>query len=160
MDLVDLGSDIVLQDGPKQPIGDSISSDFVITFCLFCVILAGAFSCAVSIGRIYDALGQSRHLAARTAFLKTSLPLREWASSYSIRSVDRSVSVDHDEVGINDLRDGIHLICLLPLEDHDKVCDSNNTACRHVFHKDCMVVWLLRHEECPVCRNPYLVETV
>ena len=52
-------------------------------------------------------------------------------------------------------------ICLVVFEEGDVVCESNNASCRHVFHKDCMIDWLIRHSRCPICREHYLfVETV
>ena len=47
-------------------------------------------------------------------------------------------------------------ICLHPLQHH-RVCHSNNLACQHVFHETCMVTWLQKANECPVCRRTYLV---
>lgn len=48
-------------------------------------------------------------------------------------------------------------ICLEDFEDGDIVCQSPN--CRHIFHEDCMSEWLLRHDDCPCCRSPYLSST-
>jgi hypothetical protein len=51
-------------------------------------------------------------------------------------------------------------ICLRHFKPHQFVCVSNNSSCQHVFHKDCMVDWLMKdHNECPMCREVYL-ETV
>jgi hypothetical protein len=50
-------------------------------------------------------------------------------------------------------------ICLLKFEKGDYVCESNNTACHHVFHENCMTHWLLKHELCPICRCTYLEES-
>jgi hypothetical protein len=50
-------------------------------------------------------------------------------------------------------------ICLAPFVNHERVCESNNMSCRHIFHEDCMVFWLKMHIRCPVCRQTYLVET-
>jgi hypothetical protein len=47
-------------------------------------------------------------------------------------------------------------ICLCGFEDHDEICESNNYTCDHVFHKNCMMGWLMEHEECPMCREIYL----
>jgi hypothetical protein len=50
-------------------------------------------------------------------------------------------------------------ICLAAFVNHERVCESNNMSCRHIFHEDCMVFWLKMHIRCPVCRQTYLVET-
>lgn len=48
-------------------------------------------------------------------------------------------------------------ICFNPYEAGDEICWSNNPQCNHMFHKDCIEEWLLRHDECPCCRLNYLV---
>jgi hypothetical protein len=52
-------------------------------------------------------------------------------------------------------------ICLCQFKPQQLVCESNNPSCRHVFHKDCMIDWLMKnHDECPMCREVYLLKTV
>jgi hypothetical protein len=53
-------------------------------------------------------------------------------------------------------------ICLGEFQDHQLVCESNNPSCQHVFHKDCMIGWLTtkQHDDCPCCRETYLLETI
>jgi hypothetical protein len=52
-------------------------------------------------------------------------------------------------------------ICLSHFEPQQLVCESNNSSCKHIFHKDCMVDWLMKHQDtCPMCREVYLLETV
>jgi hypothetical protein len=53
-------------------------------------------------------------------------------------------------------------ICLSQFKSQQLVCESNNSSCQHVFHKDCMVDWLMKQTEntCPMCREVYLVKAV
>jgi hypothetical protein len=54
--------------------------------------------------------------------------------------------------------DAICTICLEGHKEKDEICSSRNKLCPHKFHLDCMVSWLMDHDDCPVCRFPYLVE--
>jgi hypothetical protein len=52
-------------------------------------------------------------------------------------------------------------ICLSHFKPQQLVCESNNSSCQHIFHKDCMVDWLMKgHDTCPMCREVYLLKTV
>jgi hypothetical protein len=51
-------------------------------------------------------------------------------------------------------------ICLSQFKPQQLVCESDNPSCRHIFHKDCMVDWLMkRHDNCPICREVYVLQT-
>lgn len=51
-------------------------------------------------------------------------------------------------------------ICLANFEKGQRVCEASNIKCTHMFHEDCMTSWLLKHSKCPICRAPYLKETI
>ena len=41
----------------------------------------------------------------------------------------------------------------------EKIIDvawSKNEECCHAFHTDCIVPWLMDHDDCPMCRNDYI----
>jgi hypothetical protein len=48
------------------------------------------------------------------------------------------------------------LICLNDFDEGDEIRASKNTECRHIFHKECMTVWLKNKNECPICRQDFL----
>ncbi len=47
-------------------------------------------------------------------------------------------------------------ICLDEYEIGDEICYSRNKTCPHVFHSDCMKNWLIKSNDCPLCRVNYL----
>jgi hypothetical protein len=47
-------------------------------------------------------------------------------------------------------------ICLMEYQVGEEVCLSSNEDCMHVFHKACILDWLLRTRKCPVCRRDYV----
>jgi hypothetical protein len=69
---------------------------------------------------------------------------------------DRCHGPEHhaDDNDNDDDNDSIHepacTICFVPLEDGDIV---GNLACQHVFHKDCLKLWLKRKNACPLCNT-------
>lgn len=49
-------------------------------------------------------------------------------------------------------------ICMSNFVEGELVCQSSNIHCQHVYHKECMASWLMKHKECPMCREDYLLE--
>ena len=47
-------------------------------------------------------------------------------------------------------------ICLEEYKVGDEIAWSKNNECPHAFHLDCMINWLMDHDECPLCRADYL----
>jgi len=44
-------------------------------------------------------------------------------------------------------------VCLEVFEAGDKLSWSRNLKCEHVFHQECLMPWLMTHDECPYCRT-------
>jgi len=47
-------------------------------------------------------------------------------------------------------------ICWEPYQVGQKICWSPNKKCSHAFHADCMIMWLMKKDDCPMCRSNYL----
>mmetsp|Transcript_9958 Transcript_9958/g.18698 ORF Transcript_9958/g.18698 Transcript_9958/m.18698 type:complete len:276 (-) Transcript_9958:70-897(-) len=47
-------------------------------------------------------------------------------------------------------------ICMSRYKEGDEICWSRNEKCYHAFHLTCMLEWLLKHNDCPLCRRNYL----
>lgn len=45
-------------------------------------------------------------------------------------------------------------ICLEPFQSLQQV--SVSKRCTHQFHKECMLDWMMKRLDCPICRRPYL----
>ena len=49
-------------------------------------------------------------------------------------------------------------ICFEEYSIGDDMCMSRNSTCSHVFHAECMTNWLMKSDNCPLCRADYLRE--
>merc|ERR1712045_190567 len=47
-------------------------------------------------------------------------------------------------------------ICLDDFRIGDEVCWSKNEKCLHIHHLDCMMNWLMDHDDCPLCRQEFV----
>ncbi len=47
-------------------------------------------------------------------------------------------------------------ICLEFFSSGEEVAWSKELKCRHCFHSHCLTSWLMKHEDCPVCRTTFL----
>eukprot|EP00039_Didymoeca_costata_P029942 m.27156 g.27156 ORF g.27156 m.27156 type:complete len:173 (+) comp7868_c0_seq2:93-611(+) len=43
-------------------------------------------------------------------------------------------------------------VCMVPLEEEDIIVAL---SCDHIFHPDCVVPWLQKRNNCPVCRQEF-----
>ena len=47
-------------------------------------------------------------------------------------------------------------ICIQTYKDGDDICWSRNDKCHNEYHLNCMVKWLMSHDDCPMCRQMFL----
>lgn len=75
-------------------------------------------------------------------------------------SVEKQNSGDHshDDHDEHDLQPGVPCcaICLKAYHVDDEIYWSQNPKCCHHFHSCCVEMWLLRNDNCPLCRELYL----
>jgi len=87
-------------------------------------------------------------------FIKQMLP----TLNYNKTTNTGTLETEKPEDGIgNDESKSVQLctICLEEYEVGDKIGWSRNDQCHHGFHKQCIVEWLMTHDDCPNCRNSY-----
>jgi len=47
-------------------------------------------------------------------------------------------------------------ICCENYQKGDEIAWSKNEDCHHAYHVDCILEWLMEHEDCPMCREKYV----
>jgi len=61
----------------------------------------------------------------------------------------------------NDVEDSLYSpkVCPICCEEYKKGDDiawSKNESCYHAYHVDCIMEWLMDHDDCPLCREKYI----
>jgi hypothetical protein len=81
-------------------------------------------------------------------------------NSHARHALTAEVPINLNDVKpvIQDDDDGVCAICLVSFQRGDIYGQSSNPSCRHIFHQDCIVGWLITKDDgtCPCCRQPYL----
>jgi len=44
-------------------------------------------------------------------------------------------------------------VCLTEYDANDKIVMSSKSVCYHIFHEKCLLHWLNKHDDCPMCRS-------
>ena len=50
-------------------------------------------------------------------------------------------------------------ICCEDYREGDEIAWSRNEECRHAYHVECILHWLMKHNDCPLCRSNYCSKT-
>ena len=73
---------------------------------------------------------------------------------------EREVSVDRPTLVLTSIIKKKHpKVCSICSDEYkygDDITWSKNEDCVHAFHTDCIVPWLMDHDDCPNCRNDFL----
>jgi len=48
-------------------------------------------------------------------------------------------------------------ICIETYQVGEEIAWSKNENCHHAFHLDCIMTWLMKSDDCPLCRANYLL---
>lgn len=155
---------------------DYSSIESIITLCVLAIILIIVVAiCRVIAKQSQQSIEaqQSRHEAKRhwsrkQEDIEDHLKVLEYQKSESLEDSRRGERSEDLEAGPRgeegsdafSIRTSAECaICLNRFESGQKVCQASNTACIHKFHAECMVAWLLKHPECPICRQEYLSDS-
>lgn len=47
-------------------------------------------------------------------------------------------------------------VCCEDYQKGDEIAWSKNEKCPHAYHVDCILEWLMKHDDCPMCREQYV----
>lgn len=72
-------------------------------------------------------------------------------------SLPKKMETDDVETGCDTSNDDTQEcpICMSSFQEDDTVSWSQNRNCRHAFHHSCIMPWLLKDCQCPICRQPF-----
>ena len=48
-------------------------------------------------------------------------------------------------------------ICLCPYKAHDDIASPKSNCCKHIYHSDCLMLWLSKNDGCPICRENIMI---
>lgn len=82
------------------------------------------------------------------------MPELKPSSSYDTAETEREPDAD-DEVSMMG-RENECPICMSELKANEIASWSFSERCSHIFHHECIKEWLLRHANCPFCREVYM----
>ena len=83
--------------------------------------------------------------------VKTLRSIRAMNNTFNLSSV---VEISDDNI----YNPKVCPICCDKYVKGDDIAWSKNEECAHAFHTDCIVPWLIEHNDCPMCRNDYLCQ--
>lgn len=84
------------------------------------------------------------------------ISIRNLASSFRNTILNGTSASDAQNDGLDSTK-----ACPICFEEYsigDDMCSSRNSTCSHVFHAECMTNWLMKSDNCPLCRANYLSE--
>jgi hypothetical protein len=102
-------------------------------------------------------------LEARKQFVDKNLPVEKFKKKNNMgrrdfeegKNDESTEDLETPKVGEGD---DVCPICLNEYTEGDDISWSTNRACEHIFHKDCVHAWLLKHHLCPMCRSLFVPE--
>ena len=66
------------------------------------------------------------------------------------------ISLMFEQITNSDDNENICSICLCEYETGEEISWSPNEHCKHSFHKECITEWLMKRDDCPVCRRNFV----
>lgn len=88
----------------------------------------------------------------RRSFLEQALLRQKYSAE--TKAGTETAPVDEEEAGGDNSK--ACAICLDEYAEGDDVCASFNRRCKHVFHRSCIIDWLMSDDTCPCCRQNFI----
>lgn len=88
---------------------------------------------------------------------KTKAETLDQSNNENVDETKSSMDEPQEEEDFDEDQADTCVICLNAYQAGDIIAWSHNQQCPHKFHRQCIAEWLAQHDECPVCRNPFLL---
>lgn len=109
----------------------------------------------------YIKLFLSTDIASKSLFMKQQIAVADLtlplANDNDNSSLSTTTAQDTDDIE--------NIYCSICLDkykpgDHVSFAKNENTPCHHhIYHENCINIWLLKNDNCPYCRRSYFSET-
>jgi hypothetical protein len=78
------------------------------------------------------------------------------SSPVTVQIFSKSKSIGNNMNALNCYSSTSCSICCESYHFDDSIACSKNNKCNHVYHEACIINWLLKHDDCPLCRRSYI----
>jgi len=91
-----------------------------------------------------EILAAEKRLKERKKFLKRNMTVEKWSKELELATEDHTCSICMEDYKLGD-----------KVSSPSSLTDSNSKSeksCKHIFHSECIEIWLYNKAECPICR--------
>jgi len=138
--------------GSPSIIGDAKTHVIVVSILIGLIVVLTCILAVLAIPLLRDII--RRHMPLDHRRRKRRLvTVDEWLITKTVRAHNKSNRSSIIIAPDDSPESSECMICMEVFEKGSEVSWSSSEDCNHVFHKECIIEWLISHTDCPYCRN-------